>query len=417
MNDIAVEQAPAATEAPEQNLDYVQRTIRSAVPESDRKYLGDDQPEAAIEKSEKKTPTEKTLRPGAIEKPEIGDSEIPLDDEPEKVVPEEGEEEEEDEQPPEERTESDKAKAATKWKTYREAYRENPKLRSENQTLKRQLAQASDQSELNTLREHVQALSNERTRLVSLVEQGNIESSDIWQNEVLGPLNNMWEDIQIISQRNGMDAKKVAALLQDGNDRVLNDYMEEHDTGPGDRNYLFGMIRDVNNIERHKQYLRAHAGELRSKSQQEMLSQRDNYFKGISSQRSQAVEAIVPKIEQKILSILPKDKRRNLQNDVKHILDFEKWEPDIQMYAGVSAVVLPDLLDSYNLLRSQLREAKAELVKFRGGGPKISTGTGKVRAPALDEEEIAPETLAKTSLTDFADESTKRIRQALGYRK
>ena len=391
--------------------EYVEKTISSAIPESDRKYLGDETPEKVVDKPEKtpkKTP----------EKPEIGDSDIPLDDdEPEKVVEEEGEEE--DEAPPEERTESDKAKAATKWKTYREAYRENPKLKSENQSLKAQLAKLGDQSEVKTLREHVQALSNERQRLVALVEQGNIESSDIWDQQIMTPLNAMWEDIQTISQRNSLDPKKVAALLQDGDDVALNDYMEEHNTRPGDKNYLFGMIRDISHIERHKQYLRANAQELKSKSQQEALSRRDNYFKGISSQRSHAIEAIVPKIEQKILSILPRDKRRNLQNDVQHILDFEKWEPDIQMYAGVSAVVLPDLLDSYNLLRSQLKEAKAELVRFRGGSPRISAGAGKARAPVNDGEEDTPppDKLAKTSLTDFAEESTKRIRQALGYRK
>src|SRR4029077_7835537 len=156
-----------------------------------------------------------------------------------------------------------------------------------------------------------------------------------------------------------------AKLLQNGDDKVLNEYMDEHETRPGDRHYLFGMIRDIERIDRQKSYLRNHAHDLTQRSQQQMLSQRDNYFKGLGEARNNAVQTIAPKIEQKILNILPKDKRRNLQNDFKHILDFEHWEPDVQMYAGLSAVVLPDLLDSYNLLRSQLKEAKAELIKFR----------------------------------------------------
>ena len=83
MSDVA-EPSPA-TEAPEQlTQEYVEKTISSAVPESDRKYLGEEQPEKTVpeKKAQKK-------------KPEIGDTEIPLDDEPEKVV-DEGEEEEED---------------------------------------------------------------------------------------------------------------------------------------------------------------------------------------------------------------------------------------------------------------------------------------------------------------------------------
>ena len=134
-------------------------------------------------------------------------------------------------------------------------------------------------------------------------------------------------------------------------------------------------------------------------------------------QRTSAVEKIIPKVTEKILNILPRDKRRDLKNDAKYILDFDNWEPDIQMFAGVSAVVLPDLLDSYNMLRAQLKEAKTELVRLRGGAPRITTGSRAPRAPIAEEEEPAPATLAKTDLSDFAEESTRRIRQAMGYRK
>jgi hypothetical protein len=405
MSDVA--EAPA--ESPEQNLtqEYVERTISSAVPDSDRKYLGEEEPEKVIPEKTQKTKTAK--------KPEIGDSEIPLDDEPEKAV-EEGEEEDEDERAPEARTESDKAKSDAKWKQYREAYRENPQLKSELQTLRKQVAQLSDQSEVNNLRQHVQALARERERLVALVEQGAIEQSDTWNQQIMAPLNAMWEDVQTIAQRNGMDPNHLAKLLQNKDDEALSNYMDEHNARPGDRHYLFGMIRDIDRIEKHKAYLRHNAHELSQRSQQEMTARRNHYFQSLGLRRSQAVESIVPKVTEKILAVLPKDKRRNLQNDVKYILDFDKWEPDIQMFAGVSAVVLPDLLDSYNLLRGQLREAKAELIKFRGGSPKITTG-GRTPATREPEEETAPESLAKTSLTDFAEESTKRIRQAMGYRK
>jgi hypothetical protein len=401
MSEVA--EPPPATEAPEQlTQEYVEKTISSAVPESDRKYLGEEQPEKTVpeKKAQKK-------------KPEIGDSEIPLDDEPEKVV-EEGEEEDED--APEIRGETDKAKANAQWKQYREAARENPKLKSENETLKRQIAQLSDQSEVNNLRQHVQALAQERERLVRLVEQGSIEHSDIWQQQVMTPLNQMWEDIQVIAQRNGMDSQALANLLQNKDDEALNTYMDEHNTRPGDRHYLFGMIRDIDRIERQKAYLRENSHELSQRSQQEMEARRNHYFQSMGAARQHHVSNIVPKFEQKILAVLPKDLRRNLQNDLQYILDFDHWEPDVQMFAGVSAVVLPDLLDSYNRLRGQLREAKAELIKFRGGSPKVANGSRAPAAPREEEEAPAP-TLAKTNLADFAEESTKRIRQALGYRK
>jgi hypothetical protein len=406
MNELA--EAPSENGQEPLTQEYVEQTIHSAIPESDLKYLGEDeQPEKVVEKTDK---TKKAA------KPEIGDSEIPLDDdEPEKVV--EGEQEEDDENPPAERNETEKARAKTMWKQYREAYRESPKLKQENETLKRQVAQLGDQSQLKVLQEHVQALSTERERLIRLVEQGNIEQSEVWSQQVMGPLNQMWDDVQTISKRNGMDPTHVAKLLQNGDDVVLQDYMDEHSTRPGDRNYLFGMIRDISNVERTKEYLRAHSHELSQKSHQELVANQQQYFQNMNAQRTSAVEKIIPKVTEKILNVLPRDKRRDLKNDAKYILDFDNWEPDIQMFAGVSAVVLPDLLDSYNMLRSQLKEAKTELVRLRGGAPRITTGSRAPRAPIAEEEEPAPAALAKTDLSDFAEQSTQRIRQAMGYRK
>jgi hypothetical protein len=238
----------------------------------------------------------------------------------------------------------------------------------------------------------------------------------MWHQQVMAPLNAMWEDVQTIAQRNGMDPTALANLLQNKDDEALQNYMDEHNTRPGDRHYLFGMIRDIDRIEKQKAYLRTNSHELSQRSQQEMEARRNHYFQSIGSARAKAIESIMPKMEQKILAVLPKDLRRNFQNDLKYILDFDRWEPDIQMFAGLSAVVLPDLLDSYNRLRGQLREAKTELIKFRGGSPKISGG-GRTPTAPKDEEETSPDSLIKTSLTDFADESTKRIRQALGYRR
>ena len=169
-----------------------------------------------------------------------------------------------------------------------------------------------------------------------------------------------------------MDPGHLAKLIQSGDDVVLNDYMDEHSARPGDRNYLFNLIPQVRQIKRKEEYLKKHASELSQQNHQQSMTQRENWARQIVGQRTQAIETILPKINERILSVLPKDKRRNLQNDVRHIMDFENWGEDVKMFGGVAAVMLPDLLESYNMLRTQLRDAKGELLKLRGGGPKIS---------------------------------------------
>ena len=243
------------------------------------------------------------------------------------------------------------------------------------------------------------------------------EQSDTWQQQVMAPLNAMWEDVQTIAQRNGMDPNQLAHLLQNKDDEALANYMDEHSTRPGDRHYLFGMIRDIDRIEKTKQYLRHNAHEMSQQSQQEMAARRNYYFQSIGAARSKAVEAIVPKITEKILAVLPKDKRRNLQNDVKYILDFDKWEPDIQMFAGVSAVVLPDLL-------GQLQPSSRAIARSQAGVDQVPWGWSQDHdrgkdacGPGARGRRPLRGRWPRPSLTDFAEESTKRIRQALGYRK
>ena len=406
MSEVAEAPASNGSEAP-LTQDYVKETIRSAVPDfvtPEKATVGSDGPEPVIDEPKKK---EKGAPPAE------SDNEIPLDDEPEQAAEQAAEEEEE--AAPVAKGETDKAKANAQWKMYREAYKEAPKLKSEVQNLRRQVSQLSDQSEVNTLREHVQALATERQRLVQLVEQGNIEHSEVWQNEVMNPLNEMWDDIQQISQNNSLDPQRVASLIQNGDQQALHDYMEEHTTRPGDQNYLYGMIREVKKVEKKKQYLKAHASELTKANQQQMLAQRDNWMRGLTQARQEAVNTIVPKIQENILNVMPKSLRRDLRKDIGHIMDFEKWEPDIQMYAGLAAVTLPDLLESYNMLRGQLRDAKGELIKMRGGAPKIATGGRTPAAPVEPVEETRD--LSKVNLSDFAEESTRRIRQGMGYRR
>ena len=152
----------------------------------------------------------------------------------------------------------------------------------------------------------MQALANERVRLIQLVEQGNIEQSEIWNQQVMAPLNAMWEDIQVIAKRNGMDQQELATLVQGGDDKKLNAYMEEHEAGPGDRHYLFGMQRDVKAIDRHKAYLRAHASELSQQSHQQMMAQRDGYLKDISARRTSAIESIAPRWSRKSCPSCPR---------------------------------------------------------------------------------------------------------------
>jgi hypothetical protein len=200
----------------------------------------------------------------------------------------------------------------------------------------------------------------------------------------------MWSHVQTIAKRNSLDPGKLVQYMVNGDDVGLDDYMAE--ARPGDKAAGFRMINDLQEIEERKEQLRANAQQLGANEHQQMMAQRDAYFKHITGQRESAVERIIPKIEERVMALLPQDKRIDLKGASKSILDYDNWGEDVRMYSGFAAVVLPEVIDGYKALRSELKAAKNELIKLRGGTPKIAAGSasGSRRAlPVNDDEDDA----------------------------
>lgn len=409
-------EAPGSVSIPEepaQDLsdDYVERTISQAVskiPAS--KYLESE------DKPEKKTAVKKSAPKAA---PTASD---PYEEDADKEEPKEGEEDQEPE--PEQEGEEDQedakeARTNAKWKEYRGAYRRESKYKATIADLERKLAAASDQTPITTLREQLQRLAQERDELTHAVEVGNVEESRQWKNEVVAPLNYMWEDVQEIAKRNNVDPNKLADLIVHGDDRGIEDFLS--DAGPGERNRAFGMINDVRRIERVKQQLRKNARDLGESDRAQQMAQRDAYFSQIKQVRQSAVERIRPKIEERVLALIPKDKRVDLKTVADSITDYDSWKEDTKMYGGFAAIVLPDLIDSFKELRSRYREARDELIKLRGGTPRLTTGspTGKKRTSSsgeIGDDGVDEDSELKKPIREFAMGATRRLQAAMGMR-
>ena len=389
------------------DADYIRDTISQAGDRIARSNSFEDVEEpAAAEK--KKT----TKQPGRSQsKPRVD----PGTGEPDEPEPEEDEGEDEGEGEGEGERETEEAKTNARWNAYRTAYREVPKLKAELAELRQKVKAAGDTTEITTLREQVQALSTEREELMRAVEVGSVENGYQWRQQIVGPLDRMWTHTQTIAKRNNLDAGKIVQFLVNQDDVGLEEYMTE--ARPGDRVSTMNMLGALQEIEERKTYLRQNAHQLSQHEQQQLAAQRDEYFKGLSQQRESAVERILPKIQDRVLALLPQDKRMDLQEVRKSIVDYDNWAEDVKMYGGFAAVVLPDVLDSFKATRAELKAAKAELVKLRGGAPKITTGarttTRSEAAEAAEEEEAD----LSRPIREITAGMTNRVRQAMGMRR
>ena len=177
------------------------------------------------------------------------------------------------------------------------------------------------------------------------------------------------------------------------------------------------MINDLQEIEERKEQLRADAHQLSESERAQMMAQREAYQKHITGQRENAVERIMPKIEEQVLALLPQDKRIDLKDARKDVLDYDNWGEDVRMYSGFAAVILPEVIDGYKALRSELKAAKNELIKLRGGTPKIAAGSASASrraAPVNDDEEENVE--LNRPIREITADMTNRLRKSIGLR-
>ena len=273
---------------------------------------------------------------------------------------------------------------------------------------------AGDTSELEGLRQAVQQFQQEREHMMRAIEVGNVEASPHWDTHVTQPLNRMWEQTQSIAKRNDLDANTLVNFLVNRDDVGLNEYMSE--ARPGDKYHAFQMIRDLDQIEYTKQNLRQNAQSLRQNDQAQYSAQREAQMRQIGQARHNAIQRIAPKIEEKVLRFIPKDKRIDLNGSIKHILDHDSWSDDVKMYAGMAALVLPDVLDQWKATRLALKATKDETVKLRGGGPKVNAGaSGSPRRAQIETEEEEDAELQKP-IREFAMGAAQRIQAAAGLR-
>ena len=249
-----------------------------------------------------------------------------------------------------------------------------------------------------------------------MVDVGNVEQSPRWKEYVTSPLNQMWEDTQAIAKRSGLDANKMVGFMIARDDRALNEYLSE--AGPMDRHHAFSMLRDLDNIERTKGYLRKNADEMYRNDQAQYTAYQQNQQHQQHQIREQAVQTIQPKIMEKAVRFIPKDKRPDMEAAVPHIRDFDNWKPNVKIYAGYAALVLPEVLDGYKAARMELKAAKEELLRMRGGTPKATGGqsrSGRSNMQVMTDEEEEAE--LKRPIRDYAMDAAKRIQALTGIRQ
>lgn len=351
----------------------------------------------------KETPKEVSpVTPEPVEEPEAP-PEAPEGEEPE-AEPEKKEEEAAVELDPEE-------KRQQTWQKYKAGYKESEKLKNEViPGLQKQLAEfEGTRAERDALRQQIAEAKTEREAIEHELYKGRVTSSRVFQNQVNKPFQNIEAAAQQLAKENELDGGQFVSLLVGGDKRAFKEFIAGMDEF--DRNDAHTMFKDMRLVASKRDELLQDSRQVAEREAQEATQQQTQFLQQRFQSRQTALSSeIIPGFTKNILSLIPEDKRPDLQKISQQVLNFDSWEPHLQMYGGMSAVILPELIESAKSLKGQLADAQKEISKLRKGSPKVAGGSVPSSSDAKEDEKISVD----TSIEDFAHSITKKIRGTMG---
>lgn len=298
-------------------------------------------------------------------------------------------------------------KAKIRWKELKQA-------ESELKTAQRELAELKAKgeeyqqaaNEVSELKEQLEAIQQEREALDGELYLTRVQSTKEWKQYIAEPLNQIIQDAEFYSQRNKTDAGDLINALQaDSNgdpaqlESLIADWSER------DKTKVWALADNLLQIEKRKGELESNSKAAYEASMERQSKEQQDEYKQYIAQRETAVSEVLPKISEKVFSLLPEDKRPDMNKLQQEVMGYDEWPENLKVYGILGATVLPDLVDQITSLQKQLNETKENNVKLRGGAPAAAGGN----APKSPTETSKSVDYTKIDTDDFVKSLVSRI--------
>jgi hypothetical protein len=298
-------------------------------------------------------------------------------------------------------------KAKIRWKELKQA-------ESELKTAQRELAELKAKgeeyqqaaNEVSELKEQLEAIQQEREALDGELYLTRVQSTKEWKQYIAEPLNQIIQDAEFYSQRNKTDAGDLINALQaDSNgdpaqlENIIADWSER------DKTKVWALADNLLQIEKRKGELESNSKAAYEASMERQSKEQQDEYKQYIAHRETAVSEVLPKISEKVFSLLPEDKRPDMNKLQQEVMGYDEWPENLKVYGILGATVLPDLVDQITSLQKQLSETKENNVKLRGGAPAAAGGN----APKSPTETSKSVDYTKIDTDDFVKSLVSRI--------
>jgi len=264
--------------------------------------------------------------------------------------------------------------------------------------------QASKQ--LEELRSQIEEIQKERDSIDGELYLTRVQSTKEWKQYVSEPLNEIIENAEFFAQRNKIDTGDLIEALQadtNGDPQKLESLMA--DWSERDKSKVWTLADNLLQIEKRKEDLEKNSKEAYEISLAKQKEEQEKSVQEYFAQRESAINEVVPKISEKVFSLLPEDKRPDINRLQKEVMNYDEWPENLKVYGILGAAVLPDLIDTVNSLQKELKETRDSNVKLRGGVPSVAGGN----SPKSPVEINKPVDYSKMETDDFVKNLVGRI--------
>lgn len=265
-------------------------------------------------------------------------------------------------------------------------------------------------TQLESIRKETEAIKAEREAMESELYRSRIQAHPKFQEQVIKPFNILKEAAEVIAKENELDSEVLFGAIVRGDKKAM--YELTSGLHSYDQTQVFDLFKDMRHVVAARDHLLADSKSAAETFAREQEESSKRYANEISERRNKALNTIVPALAQKVLSVLPESRRKDLDSMRDEVAGFDAWPEEIKMYGGLASVLLPEVLESYQEVQAQLKEAQATISKLRGGTPKVGTKGQPVipsTTPVKDTTDYS-----KMTTDSLAEQAVQRMRQSLG---
>jgi hypothetical protein len=295
------------------------------------------------------------------------------------------------------------AEAQHKWDQLKAAAKEAESLKQQLNTFE------GTRAELQQLKAEYEAAKAERAGIEGELYRTRVTASKMFKDQVTTPFNILEQVTTDLAKENEIATDELFGAIVRGDKKAMKELVSGLDDY--DRTKVYRVYDDMRNLVNIRDNMIA---DSKSAYQADVAAQQEaqkRYYGQIYQERQQSINQIVPALQEKVSSLLPEAKRKDLAAMANEIADFDSWKEPIKMYSGYASIVLPDVIDSLKEAQTELATAKAEINRLRGGAPKVSQGVTPVASPNV----VTPkEDYSKMTVEQLAKQGTNRILQSLG---